>query len=293
MAVKGKPAPLSTLRHRLQGAVVFATLLIGIRHVLPGEGSTGGAFDAFCPFGGVETLLPMILRGETLRSTNLLNFALLIGVIGVSLLAGRAFCGWLCPLGALQDGLAWVARRLSGEKRHIRGKKSPARFPVQLPARLDRPLRYAKYLVLIGIAWASLTALYPPLHDLCPVRAVFSFRLVTPLLWSVLLTFVVTSLLVERFWCKYLCPLGALLAIANKFAPLRPVVDPARCNKCGRCDVECPMGIVDVHASTGNAECIRCLECLETCARQETVTLTLGKPQQAVLAAADSMSGSD
>lgn len=270
-----KPVPLMTIRHWLQGAAVLATLLIGLRHILPGEAATGGALDAFCPFGGVETLLPLWLRGETLRTTNLLSLAMLVAVVGVALLAGRAFCGWLCPLGAVQDGLAGAARRLSGEKRHIRGKKSRARFPTRLPTALDRSLRYTKYVILALIVLASVTAVYPPLQRFCPARAVFGLRL-TPLLWGVLLAFVTTSLLVERFSCKYLCPMGALLAVTNRFAPLRLVVDPARCNQCGRCDNECPMGIVDPHPQSGDAECIRCLECLETCARKETITLELG-----------------
>ena len=273
--VRRKPASLMTIRHRLQAAVVFAMFLIGLRHVLPGETSRGGALDFFCPFGGVETLLPLLLRGDTLRTTGLLSLAILVAVVGLSLLAGRAFCGWLCPLGAVQDGLAGAARRLSGEKRHIRGKKSPARFPTRLPAALDRPLRYAKYVILALIVLASITAVYPPLHRFCPVHALFGLRL-TPLLWGVLLTFVATSLLVERFSCKYLCPLGALLAITNRFAPLRLVVDPARCNQCGRCNHECPMDVVDAYPQSAGADCIRCLECLETCARKETITLELG-----------------
>lgn len=275
MTAREKATSLTAIRHWLQGAVVFATFLIGLRHILPGEASKGGAFDAFCPFGGVETLLPFLIRGETLRTTNLLSLAMLVAVAGVSLLAGRAFCGWLCPLGGLQDGLAWAARRLSGEQRHIRGKKSPARFPTRLPAAVDRTLRYTKYVVLALIVLASVAAVYPPLHSFCPARAIFGLRL-TGLLWGVLLAFVITSMLVERFSCKYLCPLGALLPITNRFAPLRLVVDPARCNQCGRCDVECPMDITDAHARTDDLECIRCLKCLETCARKETITLELG-----------------
>lgn len=273
---KRAPASLTRTRHRLQGVVVLGAFLIGLRHVLPGEASSAGSFDSFCPFGGIETLLPYLTTGHTLRSTNLLNFSILLGTLGVSLLAGRAFCGWLCPLGAVQEWLAIGARRLSGEKRHIRGKKSAARLPLRLPAAIDRPLRYAKYLVLAVVLVWSLSAAFPPLRDLCPVRAVFGLHLNTALLWAVLGLFILTSLLVERFSCKYLCPMGAAVAIANRFAPLRIAVDPQRCNGCGRCDVECPMDIAEVHANTDDPECIRCLECLETCARKETIWLKLG-----------------
>lgn len=250
---------------------VAGAFLVGLRHILPGE-SRGGWFDVFCPFGGIETLLPYIVTGRTLATTNLLNFSVLLGVVGVSLVAGRAFCGWMCPLGTLQEFLAAWGRRLSGERRHVRGKASRARLPLHIPALADKWLRYAKCFLLGLILIASLFALYPPLHIICPVRAVFSFML-TPLLWSVLITFLVTSVLVERAWCKYLCPLGAALAIFNIISPVRLVGDNDQCNRCGRCDIECSMGIQDVPNNLSDPECIRCMECLETCAREGSLEL--------------------
>jgi polyferredoxin len=265
---------ISRSRKTIQWLGVFATVLIGIRHILPGE-SSGGSFDSFCPFGGVETFLPYLLSGETLKTTSLLNFSILLGVLGVALVAGRAFCGWMCPLGTLQDFFATWARRLSGEKKHIRGKKSPAFFPLRVPTRLDKTLRNFKYLVLALILMGSLFTIYPPTHAFCPVRAFFAFNM-TPLLWGVLIIFVAGAVLVERAWCKYMCPLGALLAIFNRFAPVRLVAESS-CNHCGRCDIECSMGIQDVPDNLGHTECIRCMECLDTCARKDSLTLKVGR----------------
>lgn len=93
---------LPDIRRWMQIAFVILTFLIGLRHIMPGESSKGGAFDAFCPFGGIETLLPYLTTGHTLKTTNLLSFTALIAVFGVSLVAGRAFCGWMCPLGSLR-----------------------------------------------------------------------------------------------------------------------------------------------------------------------------------------------
>lgn len=278
-----KPTSLVTIRYRIQATAVLGTSIIGLRHIMPGEASRGGAFDTFCPFGGIETLLPFLITGQTLKTTNLLNFAILIGVLGVALIAGRAFCGWLCPLGAVQDYLARLARRLSGQTRFIRGKPSPARFPTRLPKQVDRWARTLKYALLVLILWVSVIAtsaslntnVYPPLHFLCPVRALFSFQVKNGLLWSVLMTFIATSLLIERFWCKYLCPLGAALAVFNKIAPLRLKVAENRCVDCGRCNTECPMDIGNAHVNSRDPECIQCLECLETCARKDTITLEL------------------
>ena len=274
-----KTRPRTSLMLIRQGMLwfgVIGTLLIGIRHLLPGEAASGGAFDAFCPFGALETLWAYLTRGQTLKTTNLLNFAFISGVLGVSLVAGRAFCGWMCPVGAVQEWLAGLVRRLSGEKRSVRGKPSKARYPLHLPAWADRPLRYAKYVVLFAVLLASVAAVYPPLHAFCPARAIFSFKLTTGLLWSVLITFIVTSLLVERLWCKYLCPLGAALAIFNKLSPVRLRADFNACNHCGRCDIDCSMGIKDVPDNLSDTECIRCLECLETCAREDALVIKVG-----------------
>lgn len=269
---------LTQIRKGMLWFSIAAAFLIGIRHLMPGEATSGGSFDTFCPFGAIETAWKYITSGQTLKSTNLLNFAILSGVLAVSLVAGRAFCGWMCPLGAAQEGLANLSRRLGGGKRRVRGKPSPAKLPTRLPAKIDRPLRYVKYLVLVGVIIASIFTLFPPLHGFCPARAVFSFKLTSGLLWSVLITFIITSMLVERVWCKYLCPLGASLALFNKISPVRLSADFQNCNHCGRCDIECSMGIQDVPDDLSSVECIRCLECLETCARKDALVLKVIEP---------------
>jgi len=268
-----KNSSLMKIRKGMLWFAVIGTFLIGIRHLLPGEAASGGSFDAFCPFGAIESMWKYVTTRQTLLSTNLLNFSILGGTLAVSLVAGRAFCGWMCPLGAVQEGLEKLGRRLGGEKRHIRGKPAKTRFPMQLQDWVDRPLRYAKYLILALIILFSAFAVYPPLYHFCPVRAVFSFKLTSGLLWSVLAIFIITSLMVERVWCKYLCPLGAALAIFNKLSPFRLHADFDSCNHCGCCDIECSMDIQDVPNHLNDPECIRCLECLETCSHDEVITL--------------------
>ena len=141
-----RTSSLAKSRRTIQWLVVIGTFVLGLRHIMPGEASRGGSFDSFCAFGGIETLLPYLFTGHLLKSTNLLNFSALIATLGVALVAGRAFCGWLCGLGAIQDFVTEWTRKLLGEKRHIRGKQSKTILPLCLPAVVDRPLRYTKYL---------------------------------------------------------------------------------------------------------------------------------------------------
>ncbi len=119
----------------MQGFFVAGTFLIGLRHMLPGESSRGRVFDAFCPFGGVETLWAYVTTGQTLMTTNPLNFSVLLALLGVSLIAGRAFCGgWMCPIGTLQDMFAGWARRLSGGKKTNPRQEEQSAFPHTIPA---------------------------------------------------------------------------------------------------------------------------------------------------------------
>jgi len=275
-AEKQRSFSLARSRAVIQWLAVIGTFLIGLRHIMPGEASRGGSFDSFCAFGGIETLLPYLFNGHVLKSTNLLNFSVLLGALGVSLVAGRAFCGWLCPLGAVQDLIAGWTRKLSGEPHHVRGRQSKTILPLRLPVIVDRPLRYTKYLALAVILIASLYMAFPPLREFCPVRAVFGLHM-TALLWITLVVFLAGSVFVERFWCKYLCPLGAALAIFNKISPVRLVMDNNHCNNCGRCDIECSMDIADVPHQLDHPECVRCMECLETCARDGSLELKIGR----------------
>jgi len=267
---------LMNARKWMQVSFLVLVFLIGLRHILPADTSKGGSFDAFCPFGGIVTLFAYLTTGNTLKTTNLLNFTMLLGVLGLSVVTGRSFCGWICPLGSLQDFFANWSRRLLGGKERRRGIKDTSKIPIKIQPQFDDWLRYIKYFVLLAIILVSTFSLYPPLHSICPVRAIFSFHWDTVLLGFVAVLFVLSSMFNRRFTCKYLCPLGAVLTIFNKFSLIHLRVDQKKCVNCGRCDNECPVDIAAVPENLDSPECIRCLECLETCAKADTLELNLG-----------------
>ncbi len=266
-------------RHTVQWLGFFATSLMAIRHLIPSRHGSGsdvrtGAFDSVCPMGGLETFYAYITTGDTLLTTNLFNFAVILGVLAVSVVAGRAFCGWMCPLGTLQDMFAgWASRLFNGGKPKTSAK---SKYPIELPPKVDKIARYLKYLILLLVIIASTKSVFPPVRDICPARAIFGFELHEGLLISVLVTFIITSLLVKRFWCKYLCPLGAFLAVFNKIAPLRVKIDNSKCAGCGICETDCPMDIPAIPESMRDLECVQCLDCIDNCPIENAVVLKLG-----------------
>ena len=122
--------------------LLFLTWM-GYRHQLIGGGPAGSpTVDAMCPFGGLESIYSWLKEGYWLRRIALSSFVLFIGVTLAALLTGRVFCGWICPLGAVNEFVSAGSKKL--------GIKN-----VQLPSSADKYLRYLKYAVLFLIIYTT------------------------------------------------------------------------------------------------------------------------------------------
>lgn len=178
-------------------------------------------------------------------------------------LLGRGVCGLLCPFGFLQELIYLIPG-----------------IPKRNHFRLDKPLRKGKYAVLV-ILVIVLPLLYPltPFFCkyLCPSGTVAGLLLAARdsmvraqlggiFLWKVLvlLWLVAVSLIVWRPFCKYLCPLGAIYGLFNRFSLYRMELDNEKCVHCGACASACRM-CVDPSATPNSAECIRCGDCVKKC----------------------------
>ncbi|MBU1746887.1 MAG: 4Fe-4S binding protein [Chloroflexi bacterium] len=252
------------MRRIVQAAFVAIVAYVGIQHIVIGGGPTGApSFDAFCPFGGIESLWAVLTTGSMLQKTNWSNLVILLATLATALVAGRFFCGWICPFGTVQE---WSGRILS----LLTGK----RLPLAMPEAIDRPLRYMKFVVLAAIILATVWAGSLIFAEVCPYRVLFSGE-VTTLGLIVLGAVAVGSLVFERFWCKYLCPLGAVLAVFNKITPFKVTCDTAACLTCDKCARTCPMSITDRPERIDSIECIRCLECVESCPKEGVLDMEL------------------
>jgi polyferredoxin len=270
-----------TLRRISQlGFAAFIAFLV-IKNFVIGENSTGAttSAEAFCPLGGLETLYKYITAGGTFVShTHLSNVVMLIAVLAIALLLRSAFCGWICPLGFLQDLVnkfsKFLQKRIPGLQRGIASlKKRGARLAI-----LDRYLRYIKYLVLIWAVGGSAYFGYMVFRDFDPWATLlsigeFSF---TPGV-IVLAVTLIASFFIERPWCRYACPLGAASGLLGKFSPTYIKRDENICTICKICTKTCPMGLQIHSAKTiKSVDCNSCLECVGACPVNGALEVKIG-----------------
>jgi polyferredoxin len=144
----------------------------------------------------------------------------------------------------------------------------------RLPGWVDIPLRGLKYLLLGFFLWAvsSMSAsaiaafMRSPYGVVADVKMLNFFRFIGTTGLMVLGALVVASVLVQNFWCRYLCPYGALLGLASVFSPLRIRRNVAACIDCAKCAKACPSALaVDKLVKITSAECTGCLECVAVC----------------------------
>jgi len=176
------------------------------------EAGGGGPFpgrppgvEGFLPISALISLRHFFLTGEV-HPVHPAGLFILAGALGVSLVFAKAFCGWICPFGLLSEKLADLGRRLLGRT-------------VAPPRWLDGILRSLKYLLLgfftyaiFGLMSAAALAAFldSPYHQVADVKMYYFFARISPLAFGVIVGLVVLSTAIRGFWCRYLCPYGAL-----------------------------------------------------------------------------------
>jgi polyferredoxin len=260
------------------GTVIALLIVNRTAAAMSGPGVTSP--EALCPFGGLETFYAWATTGGYVPHVHGANLVLAAAVLVLAFVARGAFCGWLCPLGFLQDlsaGLsAFTQRHIPAAHRAMRSVRRAA-APLAV---LDRPLRLLKYAVLAWALWGAAVFGFMVFRDVDPWialldigRASAGFGLV------VLVLTLLGALFVDRPWCRYACPLGAANGIVARFSPVRLERSTSACVDCNLCDRSCPMGLEIAKAKAiTSADCIGCLECVEACPRDGALQLRVGSP---------------
>lgn len=257
------------LRRTIQFAFLALNLWLGYEFILFVRHFEEPGAPAYPRPAGIEGWLPIagLMNTKYWIATGMAPAAhpaaavLIVTFFAISLLMRKAFCSWLCPVGTISEYL-WRLGQETFKRNFV------------LPRWLDIGLRSLKYILLGLFAYVVITMsaravaefLESPYGIVADVKMLDFFRYMTTTTALVLGILVVASVFVKNFWCRYLCPYGALMGLGALLSPMRIKREPAKCIDCAKCAKACPSLLpVDVLVQIKSAECLGCLECVAVC----------------------------
>jgi len=241
--------------------------------------------EGWLPIAALMNLKAFIATGEVPR-VHAAGMFLLIAFLAISLLVKKAFCSWLCPVGTISEWLwrwSFVVRR---SWLGIRGAKHKPRTTNRVTKWLDITFRSLKYLILGFFGWAiahmsagEITEfMQSPYGLIADVKLLNFFRFIGTTGLVVIAIIVVLSLFIENFWCRYLCPYGALLGLTALASPVRIRRDAGACIDCAKCAKVCPARLpVDSIPQVFSAECAMCMQCVAVCPAKGALEVKITK----------------
>ena len=226
--------------------------------------------EAFLPISSLISLKYWLVTGifNPIHPSGLIIFLM---ALVTAVLLKRGFCSWVCPFGLLTEYL----NRLH---------KFIFRKNIKVPALIDYPLRSLKYLLLAFFLWAIVMKMnaaaldnfiYSPYNMVADIKMLYFFTDITPFAFWVLVSLVALSILIRNFWCRYLCPYGALVGILSFLSILKVHRNAATCTNCQKCTRTCPVDIkVHKTESVISDECHACLKCVAVCPEKDTLYIS-------------------
>lgn len=274
------------IRRLIQAGFATACILAGWRLYLFLLWARGGSVDfvprppvteGFLPISALLGLKKLLLSGEW-DLVHPAGLTIFLAALTTALLARKGFCGYVCPVGLLSNGLERLGRGLGTLRRP--------------PKWIDWPLMAAKYGFLgfflysiLGMSLPQIDAfLTSPYNLTADARMLSFFQDISRLGLGVLAALVLGSLFIPNFWCRNLCPYGALLGLLALASPVAVRRDASACNGCGRCSRACPMAIrVQNMERVNTPECMACLSCVHSC-KDGCLSASLGRRRMSWIA---------
>jgi polyferredoxin len=283
-----RPKWIKTLRSLIQAGFALFCLYAGYRFYLfylwgTGQSSTyvtrPPSVEAFLPISALVGLKRLVLSGHY-DMVHPAGLTIFLAAICIAILLRKGFCGWICPVGFASN----LAEK-TGKKLKILWKP---------PIWLDLPLLSLKYLLLFFflylIAWKmtlkQIESFHTSPYNLAVDAKMLLFFLAPSNLSAGIMFFLVfISFFIRNFWCRYLCPYGALLGLLALVSPFQVKRDEEACIDCKKCEKTCPASITLTSKKTiRTAECIGCTECVSICPVDDCLTLSVpGRKKNSIL----------
>lgn len=233
--------------------ILAAFFLIGITLLFLGVGHNCWGWMAKLQF------LPSLLA---------LNFAVIIGIVLLTLLFGRIYCSVICPMGIFQDLVIWIRRK--GEKLF---KKKTHKFKYVNEHKWVRYGVFVLSIISLVAANQMLIALIAPYSAygrmVQSIVAACSGTVSAALLITGLLTLIIICVCAwmwGREYCNTICPVGTLLSLGSRFSMFRLQIDESKCINCGKCGRQCKASCIDTkNHKIDYSRCVDCFDCIESC----------------------------
>ncbi len=268
------------VRRFIQILFLILVVNIGVKFSLFVSQIDAGALPSFERPPGVEAFLPIsaLVSLKHFLFTGTINrihpSALVIFLIAclTALLAKKSFCGWICPFGLLSEYL---------NKLHLYIFKNG----IPIPFWIDLMLRSIKYMIAGFFVWSIFYAMpavsieqfiQSPYNRFADIKMLKFFTQLSSTTGIVLLVLFLLSIIIRNFWCRYLCPYGALLGVISFLSFGRITRDLSNCTECGKCEKKCP-GFIKIRQKhqIHSSECTACMECVNICPEKNAIGFSL------------------
>ena len=209
--------------------------------------------------GTVSSWFGWLAKLQFLPALLALNLAVVIVLIVLTLIFGRAYCSVICPLGIMQDGISHISSMRKGKK---------ARFRWSPEVKWLRYSVLALFIIALVAGLTSVSALLAPYSAFGRIAT----SLVRPALPTAIIagvTLLVVGILAwigGRTYCNTLCPVGTVLSFFSRFSLLRPVIDADKCRDCHACEHKCKASCINIdNHKIDYSRCVDCFNCLDSC----------------------------
>ncbi len=274
---KTKKSKLGLLRNIISILILLLVFMVSTANLLKEKGIKipfvpSASVHSICPLGGVESAYKLVTTGSFVPKIHSSAMVMLVLTLAITLLFGAVFCGWICPFGTAQELMGRLGKKLF-----------PKTYNKIIPQSIDKALRFVRYIVLAVILYYTAVVGklvfegYDPFYTLMNI---FSGEILTSA-YVVLGLTAILSLTIERPFCKYACPYGAVVGVVSKLSIFKLRRNRNTCINCKLCDKACPMNIkVSALESISSHQCISCYKCTsgESCPVHDTVYISSVNP---------------